>query len=91
MSWVAIGDGKRPLRAPAPAARNRLLPVGSLVIELHPESDRTGTQTLVHLDRETGWRHRLTITLSPGGEVVVEHRQGGSATFAILTLSLIHI
>ncbi len=84
MTWQAIGDGRRALRLPDPARAPQLLPVGSVMIESALSGDRPAALTLLELDRDTGWRHHLAVTLSPGGLITVAHRQGGCMSVASL-------
>lgn len=82
MSWIAISDGRRFFRLPKD--RDPLLPVGSLVIEALPSHRTNLRQQLLLLDRDTEWRHKLSVTLSGDGEIEVEHIQGRSRFYAVL-------
>ncbi|MDF0602325.1 Hint domain-containing protein [Psychromarinibacter sp. C21-152] len=84
MTWLAISDGRQCHRQPGPEFRGALVPVGSLLIEVQLQGERRGGVTLLELERDTGWRHRLAVTLAPEGGLVVEHRQGAAVSVATL-------
>ncbi|MEM1385999.1 MAG: Hint domain-containing protein [Pseudomonadota bacterium] len=82
MAWIAISDGARPTWLKS--CGDRLLPRGSLLLECLPDPDRITAQRVIHIDRDSEWRHRLSVTLTDRGVVEVEHQQGRSHFFAAL-------
>ncbi len=88
MSWIAISDGRRPVVSPfVDAQAVGLVPIGSLVIETLFTAQKTRPQIVLDFDHTDGWHRRFAVTIFADGEVLVEHRQGTSITFARLHLT----
>ena len=88
MSWIATSDGRRPVVAPVVDAQaGGLVPIGSLVIETLFTARAAQPQIVLDYDRTAGWHRRFAVTLHTDGEVLVEHRQGTSITYARLHLT----
>lgn len=85
MTWLAIGDGRRVLRSPAPEAHFSLMPRGTLVAELPFIAEEGRRVRLFDLTRDLPWQNRMQMWLDTAGSVVFEHRQGDSVARAKLT------
>jgi len=84
MTWQGISTGRRVLRSPNPETWGRLLPRGTLIVELPAPGADVGAAVLIDLERDVAWPNRFRLRLSGPGAVLIEHLQGHAATHAMV-------
>jgi hypothetical protein len=88
MSWIGISDGRRAVAAPLfNTGASGLLPIGSLVIETLFTARGGQPQIVLRMERTEDWYRKLVVRLRADGEVMVEHWQGTTITFARLHMT----
>ncbi|MDJ0825195.1 MAG: Hint domain-containing protein [Rhodobacter sp.] len=88
MSWIALGDGRRPLRKPGTGPDvPALLTSGSLVIEAQFHAADMAPQCVLRMRRSNDWQRLMQVTLHADGAVLVEHRQGPAVSYANLRIA----
>jgi len=87
MSWIAISDGRRAIRAPRHAefGATELLPVGSLVVEFTFAPVAGKRQPIIAMDRHQGWDRKFRLSIDAEGNVQMRHQQGNVITGAQLS------
>lgn len=78
MSWRAVSDGRRVMRAPDPLAEDALLPVGTLLLELPYAGHADRPQTVLDLSTGQDWPQRLSLLLGP--QELTLHQVRGNTT-----------
>ena len=84
MSWIAISDGRRAIRAPRNGVfgDTELLSVGSLVVEFTFAPALGQRQQIIAMDRHQGWTRKFSLSIGVAGDVQMRHRQGNIITGA---------